>query len=480
MTGSRMRLSLVEYGAPKDLCKEIFEATGLERGIANQMLIEAGARAASGLGVSVNPISIESKGVRAAGVAGLIRLGPSLELEIAPKFLGLDDADANWREDFFFLSTLLRHGRLFASERLTAASGAPRDLSTLVARALTEMYQARKRRPLRAYRRAKEMDFFIDGDPDPVDLLFPGPDGFEQEIVRFDRQNTWNGIISAAARELLPEVSDATAAAGLMRLIEDLAPQSRPNAARWKALPSRHRAWQPLYDLSVDVLKGLGLTYKQGTAYVPGYVVSTWQVWEDLLTLAARIGFGRSAVSSQVELALGTRARLATGPKALNVKPDCVIQPAHSLPRFLLDAKYKGNIERGSLRITEADVYEAMAFAAAARCEHVVLAYPAPPDTPQKPPGTCLAFERIEVPSVRIIGIQVEVRGISRLGALQGFATALSGGISATLSETIGTSHLGAQDRSDLVAVEDKSELSKHVTTQEQTIPQATPMRMAE
>ena len=74
------------------------------------------------------------------------------------------------------------------------------------------MYEARKRRPLRSYRRVREADFFIDGDPDPVDLIFPSPDGFEQERILFDRRNGWNADIVAAAKELITEVSDPSAA----------------------------------------------------------------------------------------------------------------------------------------------------------------------------------------------------------------------------------------------------------------------------
>jgi hypothetical protein len=58
-----------------------------------------------------------------------------------------------------------------------------------------------------------------------VDLIFPGPDGFEQELIRFDRKNGWNADIAGAAKELLPEVSNPSVAGSLVRLIEDLAPQ---------------------------------------------------------------------------------------------------------------------------------------------------------------------------------------------------------------------------------------------------------------
>lgn len=430
MGHTRKRLSLVEYGAPVDLSREISTAIGVDRTKANSLLIDAGSRAASSLGLNYNPISVDASGARAIDFAGLIRLAPSLELEVAPKFLGLDDVDTAWREDFFFLSTLSRHGRLLATERLSASGGTPRDLSTLVARSITSMYEARKRRPLRSYRKVREADFFVDGDPDPTDLIFPSPDGFEQELIRFDRRNGWNADVLAAAKELLPEVSDPWAVGSLVRLIEDLSPQSRP-AGRRKPIPARHRAWRPLHELSVDVLQGLGLSYKQGQAHAPGYLVSTWRVWEDLLTVAARLGFGRSTMVPQKGFALGTKTKVSTGAVSkLSVFPDCVIECDGTRPRMLLDAKYKGHIEKRQLRITEADIYEALAFSRATGCNLVALAYPAQPDDMPKPVGTCVVFEKIQVEAVRIIGVQIESRLISKSGALRNFSANLATGLS--------------------------------------------------
>ena len=425
----RKRLSLVEYGAPVDLIHDIAEALGVDRAKANSLLVGAGSRAASSLGLRYNPVNIDAKGVRAIDFAGLLRLAPSLELEVAPKFLGLDAVDATWREDFFFLSTLSRHGRLLASDRLSAAGGAPRDLSTLVARSVTSMYESLKRRPLRGYRRVREADFFLDGEPDPTDLIFPSPDGFEQELIHYDRRNGWNAEIAAAANELLPEVRDPLAASSLIRLIEDLSPQN-PTGGRRKPIPARHRAWKPLHELSVDVLGGLGISYKQGHVHAPGYLVGTWRVWEDLLTIALRLGFGRSAVMPQKGFTLGTKTKISTGTVSkVSVFPDCVIEAEGTRPQILLDAKYKGHVERGQLRITEADIYEALAFSEATGCELVVLVYPGQPFGEPKPVGTCTVFERVRIDAVQIVGIQVETRQISKTGALKTFAANLAAGV---------------------------------------------------
>ncbi len=432
MIGARERLALVEYGAPIDLAGAIVAATGLDRSRAGQILLDAGSRVARSLGFSSNPLSVEPRGSRAIDFAGLIRLGPSLELEVAPKFLGVG-ADSPWREDFFFLSTLSRHGRLLATERLSASGGAPRDLSTLVARSIAGMYEARKRRPLRSYRRVSERSFFLDGDPDPVDLVFPDADGFAQDTVKFDRSNAWNATIRAASLALIPEVREPGAAAGLMRVAEDLAPQAFPAATR-KRIPARHAGWAPLYELSADVLEGLGMSYRTGRAHAPGYLVSTWQVWEDLLTIAARLGFGRAAVFPQRGFTLGSRRKASTeAATTLSVIPDCYVESNGAFPSFLLDAKYKGHVERGLQRMAEADVYESMAFARAADKRHVVLAYPALPNGPAGPVGTCTAFERIEIGDLRIIGVQIEARGISSAGGLRSFASKIAMQIPALL-----------------------------------------------
>lgn len=255
---AKTRLSLVEYGAAVDLCGQIADLGRIDRATSAQLLTSAGARVATNLRMSENPIVVEPGGVRALAFAGLIRLSPSIELEVIPKFLGAGDQAATWREDFLYLSTLSRHGRLLPTERLAATGGAARDLATLVARSLTGMYDARKRRPLRTYRRVREFDFFLDDDPDPVDMKFPSPDGYEQSTIQFDRKNAWNGAMRMAAQELIAEVSDPDASAALTRMISDLSPQPWTGAIGRKSVPSRHRAWKPAHDLSLDILNGLG------------------------------------------------------------------------------------------------------------------------------------------------------------------------------------------------------------------------------
>lgn len=431
MLATHTRVGIVEYGRPVDLVAQIARGSGLSRALALQLVIEAGNRIARHLGLNVSPISIETGGVRVKGIAGLLRLSPTLELEIAPKFLGFEDLGNVWREDFLFLSALSQHGCEFTSDRISAGTSSKHDLSALLSHALADMYEVRKRRPLRAYRRTQIRSFSIEGEPDPLEMYFPNSDGFLQETVRYVKQNHWNHIISAASDELRAETSDATAASRLTRIIADLSPQRGPPRRRTQAIPARHAQWRPVYDLAKDVLSGLGMTYTSGLAHAPGYAVVTWKVWENVLAAALRIGFGRGSVGSQRKFVLGSRTKtlLSSAAVPLSVVPDCIVRGKVG---FLVDAKYKGNVERGMLRIAEADVYEALAFASATGLRFVILAYPAAPST-RAQTGCCTVFERICANSITVIGIQVDVRGIARKSGLADFATKIAQGFSEAL-----------------------------------------------
>lgn len=421
-----LRLRALEYGPPARLSAEICDATRLDATASKKLLAAAGDRAAKTLRRSEGLIEFSSAGERPVDFAGILRVGANIELEVAPKFLGQDDVAPTWREDFFFLATLSRHGSLLLNERLaSSASGSHRDLSTLVGQAVATMYRDNERRPLRTYRVAREIDFSIDGDVDAIDFRYPSADGFEQEILRYDRRNPFNAAIRAAADDLAAEVSDPGVQAKLRRVVDGLAPQRRPGARMPRRVPSRSRVWQPLHTLSLDVLDGFGLRYKPGQASAPGYVVDTWRVWQDLLELAARLGFGAAAVTPQKGFALGERRRPENAKASkLNVVPDVFVR-GKSGHKFVIDAKYKTNASKGKISISESDVYESLAFAQAADAKLVILAYPtlsnaAPTLADQL--GETTLFETITVETVKIVGVMVNCRGISRRRGLKDFS----------------------------------------------------------
>lgn len=427
MNTGRHRFTIVEYAQPIDLVAQVSAAIGRPEEEARRLLTQAGSRTARILGFKENPLTQDDKGTRAKKVAGLLRVAPSVELEIAPKFLGLSENGGSWREDFFFLATLSRHGRLLASERMAASGGAPPDLSGLVARAMTGMYWEQHRRPLRTYRREQETDFYVDGEIDPEDLAFPDADGYRRESIRLTRNNGHNALVSAAAKALVSQVSDPRASAGLQKIAAHLGEQKPWRSGRHTAgrLPSRSKRWQPIVDLSGDVMQGLGLDLEQGSAVAPGFVVATWQIWQDLITTASRLSFGASRVHATHGYGLGERRKEPTGSASpVKVYPDVSIEPSGT-PAFLLDAKYKGHVDKGRMGVDESDIYESIAFSQAAGREVVILAYPANATDKATELGATRVFERLSVGNTRIIAISVEVRGISRRGGLSSFSKRL-------------------------------------------------------
>lgn len=426
------RFTIVEYDPPTTLISEIATATRLPPHRVSEYLQGAGDRTSHILGFSNNPLPVVGQRVQAMDFAGLLRGGPAIELEVVPKFLGTNAG--GWREDFFFLAMLSRHGRLLNNERLRALTSPNADLATLVARALVQMYWDQHRRPIRTYRHAKVTEFALEGEVDPEDLRIPNEEGFPQTVTRFDRYNRFNAAIKHAAEALIPKVRDAEARQSLERISGILGRQPSLRTTRAARLPSRSRSWQATYDLALDVLQEFGLTYESGRALAPGFLLSTWQVWEDLVTIGLRAELGGRAVAAQKGFRLGHRQRHAHAAwerrREFEVTPDLAVDGTSiGLGNVLIDAKYKGRWHQGRQRISEADIYEAMAFGRAARAQKIVLVYPRIATGLQLPTGQTEVFERVDIEGLQIWGIEAEVRGISGSGGLKRFAQGLIDGL---------------------------------------------------
>jgi len=424
---SWQRFTAIEYAKPAELAEEISRSRGIPIAQSRELLHGAGERVRGILGLESVPASWTGDRVQFQNFAGLIVLAPELELEIAPKFLG---NAPGWREDFFLLATLSHHGRLLDNEGLKSSSKATSDLATLIGRSLVDMYWRNQRRPLRSYRRLHQMDFAIEGDFDPEDLLNPGEDGYPQQVTSFTRLNPYNAVIGAAASQLAPVVPDPETRARLERVAHHLPKQAKPSRLKEQRLPSRSRGWQPTYDLSLDILRGLGGAYDPKNALAPGFVMQTWQVWEHLVSLSLRSGLGGENVSIQSKHQLGTR-HSGVLERNLNVFPDGLVsvQSKGSSRQVLVDAKYKGHIERNSLSVSNSDIYEALAFSRATSIKDIVLAYPRRIEgdiSSRDEVGYAAEFSKIKVDDVEIRAVELGICGISKRGGLKRFVSALT------------------------------------------------------
>ena len=409
--------AVAEYGEPAALIGELAVATGKTNDEVQAQFVAAGARLQSALRLAENPIEVNGLLVRVRNVAGLVRVSPEVHLEVAPKFLSI--ANPSWREDFFLAATLSKYGRLLPSERLGVTAGARANLSTLVGKAIVEMFASNARRPLRTYRRNAVQEFALDGDVDAESLWFPSDEGYDQHVIVFDNKNKFNSVVFSAVDALIPDVADPGVRNQLARIRDRLAPQRRVPHAKHVRLPGRAMHWQPLFDLSVDVLNGFSAKYEAGALFAPGYAFETWRVWQDLVTLSLRLGTQGTVVSAQASSTLGVRDR--KGKKSpFNVIPDVVVR--WDALTAIVDAKYKGRADTDS-GIVEADLYEALAFAKATASRQVVLVYPDP--RPNTALGLVDLFETVVVGGVTVHGITIATTGLATINGLQTFADGL-------------------------------------------------------
>ena len=415
------RISVAEYGAPEGVAEHAQRI-----GISTEMLERHFAQVSQRISLALNveePFVLSKGMFRVIDVAGLIRLAPNIEMEVRPKFLGADVT--SWREDFFAIATIARYGRVFPQEALRSTLAERGDLADLLGRAVVSLYDRNYRRPLRTYRQIVWQDFNIDGEVDPESLLLPESDGFVQAGIVLDKQNQYNAVMHGAMERLMTEIRNGDTRRQVYQRQVRLSPQRLPShLPTQRNLPSRHRRWQELYDLSRQILEGFGIGYSDlARAVLPGYIINTDDAWESLLFTAVRAGLADRRVDKK-EYQLGSRSRPGASDRAINTTPDISIQKQDG-SRFVVDAKYKGRVQpngREVLSIEPADLYEALAFLQATATNKAVLLYPLPTAAGTQPPGTTAEFERASVGNHEIVGVSVNARGISETGGFRLFS----------------------------------------------------------
>ena len=407
------------------LAEDVASKTRLSADQAKEILNNLSERLRRALQLETNPASWSDGEVQFKNIAGILLMAPGLEIEVAPKFLG---GSPGWREDFFLIATLSSHGRIF-NDGLKASSQESSDLLTLIGRCFIDMYSLNRYRPLRTYRRLPYTEFSLEGDFEPEDLSSPCEGGFSQNVTTFTRINSYNAALRAAASALATVVGDVETRIRLERVARHLPRQPPPARLTAARLPSRSRSWQAPYDLALDILRGFGGAFDPKNLMAPGFVVKTWQVWEDLVSYALRLGFGARNVAVKKREVLGSRTHYGAE-STMNVIPDCLLQVGvEGCPRHIVvDAKYKGNVDQGKISVSNTDIYEALAFSIAASVKEVVLVYPMAGEfglERSAAVGTAEEFSTIRVGVTLVRAIEVGVRGLSGVGGMRRFADAL-------------------------------------------------------
>jgi 5-methylcytosine-specific restriction enzyme subunit McrC len=405
-----VRITLPELSA-RPLVETAAEATGLSPHEVKRLLEDTSRRLQTIFSLRNEPFEFSGDQVQIEDVAGLIRVSPTLELEVPPKFLG--ENYSGWREDFLRIASLTRSGNVLVGDDIVAGVGESNDLASVLGRSLFGMYQREKRQPLRLYRWRVWDDFAIDGDVDAESLLIPRSTGFRQEKIIFDPSNGYNAIIREAGRLLAHEAEDRNVRHQLEQMVSELSPQGMmlPNLDSVRRLPNRNQRWQPLVDLSIKVVRGFGLDITRSGIVSPGFVMITWSAWEQLSLRSLRAGLRDALVLDKKKFELGQRDG-----KPFFGTPDATVMIDGTT--LLADAKYKTNIEKTKTTVSPADVYETWAFLDGADAEDAVLLYPAPAtDADPQPAGTATCFHTVTRNDGKTIrGFLVECRGLSKVG----------------------------------------------------------------
>ncbi|WP_420174890.1 5-methylcytosine restriction system specificity protein McrC [Luteococcus sp. OSA5] len=408
------RLVLQELRSAPGAVREIASFSGISEAEVLVHLRELNDKVKSLLGYEDDPITTSSSGaLKADGVAGLLRLNASVELEVVPKFL--DPASPTWRSDFFLLAVLVKTGHLLLHDEISAGTQDRGDLAMLIARSFLTLYTENERRPIRGYRRGTRADFALDGDVDWETVFLPDPDGFAVSQLELTRQNAYNATLAAAVRILIPEVADVDMQAQLRLLGRHLAPQGAAPAF-FPPLPPRHRGWQQAYELASLIVTGLGLNLDGGVFSGPGFVLSTWSAWEFLCEELVRRALPDYTIVGQKQWVLGHRDA-----EEVYAKPDISPITKGAVP-LLLDAKYKTRFGK-SPRINAGDLYESLAFLRAVQTDHMLLLYPSvrPPD--KLALGEWHLFDQINVDQQIVQGFEIQIQGLARRGGFEELVT---------------------------------------------------------
>lgn len=420
------RLTAREGRVQPGLVREASQVTGASSAQIEAVLEASARRLRDLLHLRSSPFTLSAHGaLRVDGVAGLLRLSPKLELQVAPKFLSIDDPV--WLEDFFWLALFSQTGRILPREQIRAGHGRQADLATLIGRTLAQLFWENHRRPVRVYRTREVNEFAYEGDVDPVDLLIPPPDGYSQPVLQLRRDNEHNAVIAAAVRAVLPEIRDGETRQQLLRVRQAIGPQPPVTSLRSVRLPNRYRHWQLIYDLSLQVLRGFGMEFTQDRLLAPGFVLRTWETWQALVEAALRTGLPSKQIRGQSLHKLGER----TGGD-LEVKPDVVIVEDDQ-PVLVVDAKYRTR-EGDRPAVVAGDIYETLAFLRAVGTTRAALLYPRTSDSgPAQPVGTVEQFEQVDVDHERIVALSVECRGISATDGYTQFCTRVAATVQALI-----------------------------------------------
>lgn len=363
--------------------------------------------------------------VYAKDAAGIFKVG-KLEIEIVPKFLGIKQG--NWKDDFLQLLLLTHSGSILYSEHIGGGTKTQSTLYDVLASEFIKIFAQNKKYYIRKYRKEEFFDYSIEGEIDFESIYENNPEGVRQFSSKFDKTNVYNATIAMAAAIIRNKAKKVENIMGLSNIISFLGKQENYDFSYKVPLKSRDRRWKNLYDVSYEVVRGMSFTYHDKKSFfnAPGYVFSTWQIWQNIIEHALIVGLKDMEVRAQSTYTLGEKYDNHGKKQSIEVRPDIVIQnKKNKAIELLVDAKYKGRYNRRDFSVSNTDVYEGIAFSLATGCKKLILLYPRTDDKVVEI-GAVEVVNTVKVNDLEIIGAKVEMSGIASPGGIGKFIRNLS------------------------------------------------------
>ena len=409
------RPTLLEGGSGESF-STIGASIGLPIDTLRRMFRESSGRLRRELHLGEEPFTFIGDMVSSSGIAGVIRLGPRIEIEIIPKCF--DPRNENWRNDFMVMAAVTKLGRILRREQVSARFRTEhRDVLSLLAAVFLEEFERLSRVPIREYVRSSWIDSSIDGELDYGEFWQSHPDGFVQNGVRLSVENQFMGMIGAAAHYLGTASADRGNGQRLCRLAAAFHGVVKGRIA--ERVPGRYVRWQQLYDMAVAIKTGLGMQLSpDGALRAPGFVLNTVRGWEDLLTLSLKTQGSSLGAREKPRSILGVR--YPNGDDVVT-RPDLVLNPPSFERPIVVDAKYKGTAVRPLKQVSSEDLYESLAFLEAQQCDVAVLVYPGGSLAERADTGMLIPFDEVTVGSRRVIGARVSTNGVGQTRGLEMF-----------------------------------------------------------
>lgn len=418
-----MRVTLTEFGAGLELSTLVDEGHPIDK--LSELVEQLNRRLKNALNIDSDVVSIQNGRLRAYRIAGIVSLCPDIELEVVPKYL---DPSSDWRETFFFLSLISKHGFILNGRTVGSDRSFLESFYEVAGMMLADEYLRLCRKPIRQYRKIVFRDHVWEGEIDFDSLSERHIDGLLQTMNIFSIHNEFNSTVVKAMEMTFPYVYDSKTRSVLRHVITTYGSCEDYSKAR-RTVPCRNKEWADLYGLSYDVISGMTIGLDNGNLRSHEFILNTWQMWEWLISAGMSVGMRSLSVRMHTTYDWGVKIKGGRKSK-LSINPDIsVFLEGGQKPIFLIDAKYKDS----GLDVDRSDLYEAISFCNGTDTQKIVLAYPE--KSSGSPSGTVTLKSVYKIGHVSVLQASVAMDDLITHNGLRSFGRLLSEGIGHILDD---------------------------------------------